>query len=185
MGEGSIWILALALAADAFAAAVCKGLAASHANGRQALTVGLWFGGFQAGMPLCGWLLGVQFQGYITAIDHWIAFGLLALIGGHMVRESFCGGEPADASFDARSLLPLALATSVDALAVGVTFAFLQVRVWYAVAAIGVTTFGLSAAGVRLGGLLGGRLRAGAERTGGVVLILLGGKILLEHLRLI
>lgn len=183
MGLGELFILAVALSMDAFAVAVCKGLAMDRITWRRALTVGLWFGGFQAGMPLLGWLLGVQFQDYITAIDHWIAFGLLAVIGGNMIRESLSKEEEeADASLAVGAMLMLAVATSIDALAVGVTFAFLNVQVGWAVTFIGVITFTLSAIGVKIGNLFGTRYKSKAEFAGGAVLILLGLKILLEHL---
>lgn len=183
MGSAQLVLLALALAMDAFAVAVCKGLAQDRVDMRRAVLVGAWFGGFQAGMPLLGWLLGSRFQGYITAIDHWIAFGLLLLIGGNMVREAFSKEEqPADASLSFVAMLLLAIATSIDALAVGVTFAFLQVNVWVAVTLIGVVTFLLSAAGVKIGNVFGARHKAKAELAGGVMLILLGLHILLEHL---
>lgn len=183
MGLAELIVLAVALSMDAFAVAVCKGLALDKVNWRRAAIVGLWFGGFQAGMPLLGWLLGYQFQSYITSVDHWIAFGLLALIGGNMIRESLSKEEEAaDASLAFTAMLLLAVATSIDALAVGVTFAFLRVNVWQAVLLIGVTTFLLSMAGVKIGNLFGVRYKKKAEFVGGAVLVLLGLKILLEHL---
>lgn len=187
MGLAELIILAVALSMDAFAVAICKGLAMDKVTVRKAAIVGAWFGGFQAGMPLLGWLLGVQFQSYIVSIDHWIAFGLLALIGGNMIRESLSKEEDdeADASLSFAAMLLLAVATSIDALAVGVTFAFLQVNVWLAIALIGIITFLLSAVGVKLGNLFGMRYKKKAEFAGGAVLILLGCKILLEHLGLL
>ena len=183
MGLAELFVLAVALSMDAFAVAVCKGLAMERINWKKAAVVGLWFGGFQAGMPLLGWLLGSQFEAYITSIDHWIAFILLALIGGNMIRESFSKEEDAaDASLSFKTMLLLAVATSIDALAVGVTFAFLEVKVFWAVTFIGVVTFLLSALGVKIGNLFGTRYKAKAEFVGGVVLILLGLKILLEGL---
>lgn len=183
MGIGELLVLAVALSMDAFAVAVCKGLAMDRITWRRALTVGLWFGGFQAGMPLLGWMLGVQFQEYIVAVDHWIAFGLLSLIGGNMIRESLSKEEEeADASLAVGAMLMLAVATSIDALAVGVTFAFLNVQVGWAVTLIGVITFALSVIGVKIGNIFGACYKAKAEFAGGAVLILLGLKILLEHL---
>lgn len=183
MGWAELILLALALSMDAFAVAVCKGLAMPKATWRSAAIVGLWFGGFQAGMPLLGWLLGSRFERYITSIDHWIAFALLVLIGGNMIRESLSKKEEeANASLAFFPMLLMAVATSIDALAVGVTFAFLEVNVWWAVSLIGVTTFVLSAAGVKVGHLFGARYQSKAELAGGAVLVLLGVKILLEGL---
>ena len=145
------------------------------------VVTGLYFGGFQALMPLAGYLLGSRFQSMIQRVDHWIAFVLLALIGANMVRESQGEVEHLDDSFTPGTMLPLAVATSIDALAVGVTFAFLNVRIIPAAALIGVTTFALSAIGVRLGNVFGTRYQARAELAGGIVLILMGVKILLEH----
>ena len=145
------------------------------------VVTGLYFGGFQALMPLAGYLLGSRFQSMIQRVDHWIAFVLLALIGANMVRESQGEAEHLDDSFTPGTMLPLAVATSIDALAVGVTFAFLNVRIIPAAALIGVTTFALSAIGVRLGSVFGARYQARAELAGGIVLILMGVKILLEH----
>ena len=168
---------------DAFAVSVCKGLSSARPGLRHCAACGLYFGGFQALMPGLGWLLGVRFQRMIVSVDHWIAFLLLGLIGFNMVREARSGGETClDASFSPRAMLPLAVATSIDALAVGVTFAFLQVDILLSAGLIGLTTFVLSAAGVQVGALFGGRLRGAAELTGGIVLMLMGGKILLEHL---
>ena len=176
-------ITAFSLSADAFAAAVCKGLAAGKLNGKQALIVGLWFGSFQALMPALGYLLGLRFTGYIAAIDHWIAFILLGTIGTNMIRESFAREDDLpDGSFRPKAMLPLAVATSIDALAVGVTFAFLGVRLLPSVTLIGFLTFLISAAGAWLGHLSGVRFRKPAERTGGLLLILMGVKILLGHL---
>ena len=181
----SLLLLAVGLSMDAFAVAVCKGLALKKITLRHALIVGLWFGGFQALMPLIGYFLGAQFKEAIAAYDHWIAFGLLSLIGGNMIRESFSDDEELNDDFGFRTMLLLAVATSIDALAVGVTFGFLQVRILPAVCFIGVITFLLSAAGVKVGSLFGERWRKGAQIAGGVILILLGLKILLEHLGVI
>ncbi len=176
-------ILAVGLSMDAFAVAVCKGLALRKAGVRELLIPGLWFGAFQALMPLLGWLLGARFERYIVSVDHWIAFVLLAGIGGNMLREAFREEEqPEEASLAWKTMLPLALATSIDALAVGVTFAFLRVEIFSAVSFIGVTTFLLSMAGVKIGSIFGASWRKGAQIAGGCILILLGLKILLEHL---
>ncbi len=179
-------LLAVGLSMDAFAVAVCKGLALKRITGRHALAVGLWFGGFQALMPLLGYLAGAQFKDVIAAYDHWIAFGLLLLIGGNMVREALFGKEEEqpDAALSVKAMLPLAVATSIDALAAGVTFAFLSggIHVGAAVSLIGCTTLVISALGVKLGSLFGDKLEKKAEILGGVILILLGIKILLEHL---
>lgn len=183
MGLVELFLVAVGLSMDAFAVAICKGLALKKADGKSMALVGLWFGGFQALMPVLGYLVGVQFKDAITAVDHWIAFGLLAVIGGNMIREALAGGEEAeDASLAPRNMLLLALATSIDALAVGVSFAFLDVNITAAAGFIGVVTFCLSAAGVKVGSVFGARYKARAELVGGVILILLGAKILLEHL---
>lgn len=183
MTLAELFLLAVGLAMDAFAVSVCKGLALPRIDLKKALAVGLWFGGFQALMPLLGYLLGSRFASYIVNVDHWIAFGLLAVIGGNMIRESRRGEElDADASLGFRAMLTLAVATSIDALAVGVTFAFLAVRVLPAVLLIGVVTLALSMFGVKLGNLFGARCRSLAELAGGLILILLGLKILLQHL---
>ena len=186
MTLAELFLLALGLAMDAFAVSICKGLALPRIDLKKALTAGLWFGGFQALMPLLGFLLGSRFASYIADFDHWIAFILLACIGGNMIREALRGEEEAaDASFGPRAMLPLALATSIDALAVGLTFAFLSVRVLPAVSLIGAVTLLLSMAGVKLGNLFGARWKAKAEFAGGLILILLGLKILLQHLGVI
>ncbi len=176
-------ILAVGLSMDAFAVSVCKGLAIGRIQWKHVVIVGLWFGGFQALMPLIGYLLGSSFAEYITAVDHWIAMILLVLIGANMVRESLDKDpEHVNPSLGFRSMLVMAVATSIDALAVGITFAFLEVRILPAVTFIGVTTFLLSALGVKIGSIFGTRLKSGAEIAGGVILILLGVKVLLEHL---
>jgi len=177
-----LFIIAVSLSMDAFAVSICKGLSVSRPRLGHCLTCGAYFGGFQALMPLAGWLLGVRFQGMIASVDHWIAFLLLGLIGINMVREALSGEEECvDGSFTFRAMLPLAVATSIDALAVGVTFAFLKVDILPAVLFIGVTTFLLSFVGVKAGAFFGQRSRRKAELTGGVILILMGIKILLEH----
>ena len=185
----SIWelfVIAVGLSMDTFAVSVCKGLSAGRVRLGHALTAGIWFGGFQALMPFLGWLLGSRFQSFISSVDHWIAFLLLGLIGLNMVRESRSQEEEeVGASFAPKAMLPLAVATSIDALTVGITFAFLQVDILWAVTLIGVTTFVLSAIGVKAGGIVGERGKSRAELAGGIVLILMGCKILVEHLGLI
>ena len=179
----SVFLIGISLSMDAFAVSIAKGMCVKGNRLRCALMLAFWFGAFQALMPLLGWLSGSLFESLITAIDHWIAFILLALIGGNMVRESFGDEEEeVSASFSPAAMLPLAVATSIDALAIGVTFAFLSVDIAPAVGFIGCTTLVLSAVGVWVGGLFGDRWKAPAERFGGVVLILMGCKILLEHL---
>ena len=177
-----LFLVALSLSMDAFAVSLCKGLSVGRPTPGQCLTCGAWFGGFQALMPLIGFLLGVRFQGFISSVDHWVAFVLLGLIGANMVREALGGDEEhVDSSFGPRAMLPLAVATSIDALAVGVTFAFLRVEIAPAVALIGVTTLVLSALGVKVGSVFGDRFQSKAELAGGIILILMGTKILLEH----
>lgn len=168
---------------DAFAVSVCKGLAMPKCTFKKAAIVGLWFGGFQALMPAIGYVLGAQFQEAIASIDHWIAFVLLALIGGNMIHEALDNDEEeADASLDVKTMFLLAVATSIDALAIGITFAFLKVNIIPAVCFIGIVTFIISFAGVKIGNVFGARYKNKAEIVGGVILILLGLKILLEHL---
>ena len=179
----TLFTIALGLSMDAFAVAICKGLAMSKITFRKSLIVGLWFGGFQGLMPLFGYLLGVQFKDSITAIDHWIAFILLGLIGFNMIREALSKEEEkASDSLAFKDMLVLAIATSIDALAVGVTFAFLQVNIVPAICFIGVITFTLSMVGVKIGNVFGVRYKSKAELAGGIILILMGTKILLEHL---
>lgn len=185
MGIVELFLIAVGLSMDAFAVAVCKGLAMKKCTWTKAGIVGLYFGVFQAGMPLIGYALGVQFKDVITSIDHWIAFVLLAIIGINMVRESrgSCDDcEKEDEALDVKTMVGLAVATSIDALAVGVTFAFLQVQIVPAVSFIGVTTFLISVAGVRIGNIFGAKYKSKAELAGGIILILMGVKILLEHL---
>lgn len=176
-----LFVIAVGLSMDAFAVSICKGLSTKDVRREHMVVTGLYFGGFQALMPLAGYLLGSRFQSMIQRVDHWIAFVLLALIGANMVRESQGEAEHLDDSFTPGTMFPLAVATSIDALAVGVTFAFLNVRIIPAAALIGVTTFALSAIGMRLGNVFGARYQARAELAGGIVLILMGVKILLEH----
>ena len=177
-----LFVLAVGLSMDAFAVSVCKGLSVRQLKISHACTAGLYFGGFQFLMPLIGYLLGSQFQQYITSIDHWIAFILLALIGANMIKESRGEAEQLNDSFSFLTMLPLAIATSIDALAVGITFAFLQVSILPAVTFIGCTTFVLSAIGIKIGHVFGTRYKSRAEMIGGIVLIAIGCKILLEHL---
>lgn len=186
MSLAELFIIAVGLSMDAFAVAICKGLAMKRSDIRSMAVVGLWFGGFQALMPVIGYLVGAQFREAITAVDHWIAFGLLAVIGGNMIREALSGGEEdEDASLSPKAMVLLALATSIDALAVGVGFAFLDVNITAAAGFIGAVTFTLSAAGVKVGSVFGAKYKSRAEMAGGVILILMGTKILLEHLGVI
>ena len=179
----SLFLIAVGLSMDAFAVSVCKGLATPKYKLKYSMICGAWFGGFQALMPAVGYLLGVNFKKYITAIDHWIAFVLLALIGFNMIREALKNDdEGADPSFTAKSMSLLAVATSIDALAIGITFAFLDVNIVAAVLFIGVCTFVISAAGVKIGSAFGTRFKSKAEIAGGAILIILGFRILVEHL---
>ena len=181
-----LFVLAVGLSMDAMAVSICKGLSVSKAEKKQMLTVGLYFGGFQALMPLLGYWLGVNFQSFVESIDHWIAFILLGIIGLNMIKESREGEiDELDAQFGPASMLPLAIATSIDALAVGVTFAFLQVDIIPAVCFIGIVTFTLSSLGTWVGGIFGTRFKSKAEFVGGAILMLMGTRILMEHLGLI
>lgn len=188
MGIVELALIAVGLSMDAFAVSVCKGLGMKRLDMGQALVIALFFGGFQALMPLAGWALGSGFQSYIEPVDHWIAFALLAFIGGKMLYDAFHeedGDEPIAgeaARLDLREILMLAIATSIDALAVGVSFAFLQVDIVPAISLIGVITFALSLVGVAAGHQFGARFEKPATIVGGLVLILIGLKILLEHL---
>ena len=178
-----LFLIAVALSMDAFAVAICKGLSMRCMNQKSAVVIGLYFGGFQALMPLLGFLLGIRFQEAITAYDHWIAFVLLSVIGGNMIKESLNPEEDScDASVSFQSMVVLAVATSIDALAVGVTFAFLKVRILPAVSFIGSITFLLSIVGVKVGTVFGARYKSKAEAAGGIILIAIGLKILVEHL---
>lgn len=180
-------LVGIGLSMDAFAVSICKGL--SCADGvklRHMGIAGIWFGGFQMLMPIIGFFLGSRFYSLIEEYDHWIAFILLALIGANMIREAVFGGdEDTNDSFGVKTMFLMAVATSIDALAVGVTFAFLDVDLWSAAAIIGVTTFIFSASGVKIGSVFGGMFRSRAEIFGGAVLIILGLKILLEHMGII
>lgn len=175
-----LFILAVGLSMDAFAVSVCKGLSLGKIKPKHMCIAGAWFGGFQALMPLIGYFLGSFFAELIEKYDHWVAFVLLAIIGGNMIKESFGKDEKVDSSMDVKSMLLLAIATSIDALAVGVTFAFLQVQIVPAVSFIGVITFIFSAVGVKIGSLFGTKYKSKAEFFGGIVLVLIGIKILLE-----
>ena len=181
-----ILLLGIGLSMDAFAVSICKGLSAKRLQTRHYLIIGAWFGGFQALMPTIGFFLGSTFEQYITAFDHWVAFVLLSAIGAGMIKESLSKEESnGNDSFSFKTMLLLALATSIDALAVGISFAFLGVRIAPAVTLIGCTTFVLTLVGVWVGNLFGSRYKSRAELTGGVILILIGLKILLEHLGVI
>ena len=186
MGVGELLLLAVGLSMDAFAVAVCKGLSMDRVTLKRTCIVGLWFGGFQALMPTIGYFLGSTFEAYITAFDHWIAFVLLGLIGANMIKESLSKEEECcECSLAFKAMFAMAVATSIDALAVGITFAFL-IQSWgyliLAVGSIGVITFALSSLGVKIGNVFGAKYKSKAEFAGGLILILLGTKILLEHL---
>lgn len=182
VGLFELLLIAAGLSMDAFAVSVCKGLSVRTIRLDHSVLAGLYFGGFQFLMPVIGWLLGLRFEHLIRSIDHWIAFGLLSIIGLSMIRESRGGAVELNDDFGFRTMLPLSVATSIDALAAGVSFAFLQVSILPAAGLIGVTAFALSALGVRIGSVFGARFKSGAELAGGVILILIGLKILLEHL---
>ena len=184
MGFAELLLIAVGLSMDAFAVSICKGLSMKKLKLSHAVLVGLYFGGFQFLMPVVGWALGYRFEHIIESVDHWVAFGLLMIIGIGMIREAKQTDELND-DLSFKVMLPLAVATSIDALAVGVTFAFLQVRILPAAGLIGVTTFLLSMLGVYIGHLFGLKYKAKAEIAGGVILILIGLKILLEHLGVI
>ena len=191
MGFIELFLIGVGLSMDAFAVSICQGLSMTKIKWDHALTVGLYFGGFQALMPFTGWMLGSQFAGRIQQYDHWVAFVLLVLIGGNMIREALSGEEDEaedaaiGAGLDHKKLFLMAIATSIDALAVGVTFAFLDTAILPAIGIIGTTTFFISVAGVAVGCWFGARYKKRAEITGGVILVLLGVKILLEHLGVI
>ena len=186
MGIWELLLLAVGLSADAFAVSVCKGLSMKKANLKASAVCGVWFGGFQALMPLLGFFLGSIFADAIVAVDHWIAFVLLALIGINMLRDAFskdCCGEQPDEDLSPKTMFVMAVATSIDALAVGISMAMAgNVNIYLAVALIGVITFILSGIGVKIGNIFGSRFEKPAQVFGGVILILLGTKILLEHL---
>lgn len=186
MGVLELLLLSVGLAMDAFAVSVCKGISMKKMNWKKAIIIGLYFGGFQALMPTIGYFLGAAFQSLITSIDHWIAFILLGIIGGGMIKESFGDDEENrndDVSF--KTMIVLAIATSIDALAIGITFAFLNVNLVLAISLIGIITFILSVFGTKIGNRFGDKYEKKAEFLGGVILLLLGIKILLEHLGVI
>ncbi len=187
MGIAELLLLAIGLSMDAFAVSVCKGLSTKQLKLRHMFICGAWFGSFQALMPLIGYFLGAAFERYINRFDHWVAFILLVLIGGNMIRESFDKEtENTDASFGFKTMFVMAVATSIDALAVGVTFAILpDVKIGFAISFIGIITFILSAIGVKVGNVFGAKYKNKAELTGGIILVLIGLKILLEHLNVI
>ena len=181
-------LIAVGLSMDAFSVSICKGLTTKRFSWRMALICGLWFGLFQALMPIIGYFLGAQFQEMIEAYDHWIAFGLLFLIGANMIREAVWGKKEEgknNGSLDFKTMFLLAIATSIDALAVGVSFACIQVKLWSSVIIIGLTTFVFSVLGVKIGNVFGSKYEKSAGIIGGIILILIGLKILLEHLEVI
>lgn len=183
MELAELLIIAIGVSMDAFAVSICKGLSVRRIRPKHAALTAVWFGGFQALMPLAGFFLGVSFADFVSSVDHWIAFILLGIIGANMVKDSFDKDESCslDPDFSFRTMLALAVATSIDAFAIGVTLAFLKVNIWYAVLFIGITTALFSAAGVYLGNLFGCRYKSKAEFTGGLILIVMGLKILLDH----
>lgn len=177
-----IFLIGIGLSMDAFAISVCKGLSVGKIKPKHSLTVGLYFGGFQALMPFLGFVLGVQFQSFIMSFDHWLAFILLGIIGINMIKESYGECEKVGDSFGVKTMLPLAVATSIDALVVGITFSFFSVNILAAITIIGITTFSFSVVGLKVGNVFGLKYRAKAEFFGGLVLIFMGIKILVEHL---
>ena len=183
MHIAEILILAVGVSMDAVAVSICKGLSVCKVRPRHASLAAAWFGGFQALMPLIGYFAGVAFADIVSSVDHWIAFVLLGIIGGKMVKESFEKDECCctDPDFSFRTMLAMAVATSIDALAVGVSLAFLKANIWSAVLIIGLTTGAFSAAGIYIGNIFGNRYKSKAEFAGGLILILIGAKILCEH----
>ena len=182
MGCIELFLIAVGLSMDAFAVSVCKGLSVKKVGVKHAALAGLYFGGFQFLMPVIGYLLGFRFESVIETVDHWVAFVLLAFIGGNMIKESFGKAEELNDDFGVKTMLLMAVATSIDALAVGITFAFLEVQILPAAGLIGVTTFLLSFAGIYIGNAFGAHYKSKAELAGGIILVLIGVKILLEHL---
>ena len=182
MGFIELLLIAVGLSMDAFAVSVCKGLSVKKVGVKHAALAGLYFGGFQFLMPVIGYLLGFRFESVIESIDHWVAFVLLAFIGGNMIKESFGKAEELNDDFGVKTMLLMAIATSIDALAVGITFAFLEVQILPAAGLIGVTTFLLSFVGIYIGNAFGTRYKSRAELAGGIILVVIGVKILLEHL---
>ena len=183
MGIAELMIIAVGVSMDAFAVSICKGLSVRQIRPKHAALVALWFGGFQALMPLVGFFLGVSFADFVSSVDHWIAFILLGIIGGNMIKESFHKEEccSIDPDFSFKTMLAMAVATSIDALAIGVSLAFLNVNVWNAVIIIGLVTGVFSAAGIYIGNVFGNRYKSKGEFAGGFILIIMGVKILLEH----
>ena len=179
-----LFIIAVGLSMDAFAVSICKGLSVRKLRSRHAFSTAIWFGGFQALMPLIGYFVGISFADFVTNVDHWIAFVLLAIIGGNMIKESREKVEEEEccADFSFKKMFVLAVATSIDALAVGVSFAFLKINIWTAVLLIGVTTAAFSGVGVKIGNVFGSRYKSKAELVGGIILIAMGTRILVEHL---
>lgn len=182
MGFLELLVIAVGLSMDAFAVSICKGLSMQKMSYKNAIIAGCFFGGFQALMPVIGYLLGVQFKDYITSIDHWIAFSLLVIIGVKMIIEARKTCPVPDASFSLKSMTTMAIATSIDALAIGVSFAFLKVNIISAASIIGVTTFAFSFLGVKIGHVFGAKFESKAEFAGGFILIAMGIKILVNHL---
>lgn len=182
MSLAELFVIGIGLSMDAFAVSICKGLSVGKIKLKHMILAGLWFGGFQALMPLIGFFLGSAFEQYVVNIDHWVAFILLAIIGGNMIKESREKSDEQNASFSFLTMLILAVATSIDALAVGITFAFLQVSILKAITVIGCTTFIFSVMGIKVGSIFGTKYKSKAELFGGVVLIGMGLKILIEHL---
>ncbi len=185
MGFTGILFIGIGLAMDAFAVSICKGLSTRQLKIKHTLICGGYFGFFQGMMPVIGYILGIQFKDKIENIDHWIAFILLAFIGANMIKEAFEDDEDYNADFSFKAMIPLAIATSIDALAIGVTFAFLNVNIIYAASIIAITTFLISMIGVKIGHVFGMKYKSKAEIVGGVILILMGLKILLEHLHIL
>jgi Predicted membrane protein len=185
MGFTGILFIGIGLAMDAFAVSICKGLSTRQLKIKHTLICGGYFGFFQGMMPVIGYILGIQFKDKIENIDHWIAFILLAFIGANMIKEAFEDDEDCNADFSFKAMIPLAIATSIDALAIGVTFAFLNVNIIYAASIIAITTFLISMIGVKIGHVFGMKYKSKAEIVGGVILILMGLKILLEHLHIL
>ena len=179
-----LFIIAVGLSMDAFAVSICKGLSVKKLRSRHAFSTAMWFGGFQALMPLIGYFVGIHFADFVSSVDHWISFVLLAIIGGNMIKESRESSESCehDPDFSFKKMLALAIATSIDALAVGVSFAFLKINIWTAVLLIGVTTAAFSGIGVKIGNVFGCRYKSKAELAGGIILVVMGARILVEHL---
>lgn len=182
MGITELLLIAIGLAMDAFAVAIGKGIAVGKVTARHSLSAGVWFGGFQALMPIIGYWLGHSFAGFVESIDHWIAFGLLAIIGINMIREALSEEEGQDGDFGFKTMFVMSIATSIDALAIGLSLAFLGVNIWFSAAIIGIVTFTISASGVYLGSIVGSRLGSRSGIIGGIILIAIGLKILIEHL---